>query len=124
MIQDMKTKTYIKRSLLIGLIGFFASGCYDNDPKVEVLPSADVAFTYEVIDNTYQLDYYVGATVEFTSISKMEGQCVWEFGDGSNATGNVVTHKFATAGTYPVKLTVSDIKYKTQPIPPWLLIFT
>jgi len=112
----MKTKTYFKQYLLICLMGCFTYSCYDNEPKVEDLPSADVAFTYEVTDNSYQLDYYVGATVEFTSISKLEGQCVWDFGDGGNATGNVVTHKFAVAGAYSVKLTVAGTKYKAQPI--------
>jgi len=113
----METKKYIKQYLLVGLIGFFAFSCYDNDPTIEDLPSAAVAFTYEVIDNTYQLDYYVGATIEFTSISHLEGECRWDFGDGSPvSTGNVVTHKFANAGTYPVKLTVAGTKYKVQPI--------
>jgi len=113
----MKTKINIKRYLLIGLTGLFASGCYDNEPKVENLPATDVAFTYEVIDNSYQLDYYVGATIEFTSISKATGDCVWDFGDGSQvATGSPVTHKFEVAGTYPVKLTVAGQKYTTQPI--------
>jgi hypothetical protein len=113
----MKTKITIKHYLLISLIGFLTFGCIDNEPKVEDLPSADVAFTYEVIDNSYQLDYYVGATVEFTSISKLQGECSWDFGDGTGAiTGNSVTHKFAVAGTYPVKLTVAGTKNKAQPV--------
>lgn len=32
----------------------------------------------------------------------------WAFGDGSTATGNVVYHQFAAAGTYSVVLTVAD----------------
>jgi PKD repeat protein len=113
----MKTKAYIVQFLSIGLIGFFTSGCVDNVPNIEDLPSADVAFTYEVIDNTYQLDYYVGATIEFTSTSKIDGLCSWDFSDGSEAiTGGVVTHKFITAGTYAVKLTVGGTKSKTQPL--------
>ena len=113
----MKTKRYIKQYLLISLAGFLLYGCFDNEPKVEDLPAPDVAFTYKVTDNTYQLDYYVGASVEFTSSSKVEGECVWDFGDGTQTvSGNVVTHKFAVAGTYPVKLTVSGLKFKTQPI--------
>ena len=112
----MKTKIDMKRYLLMGLAGCFMYACYDNVPTVKELPSAAVAFTYEVIDNTYQLDYYVGANIEFTSISSMAGQCTWDFGDGGSATGNVVTYKFAVAGTYSVKLTVAGEKYKAQPI--------
>ena len=113
----MIIKTHIKQYFLVCLIGFFISGCYDNEPAVEDLPSADVAFTYEVIDNTYQLDYYVGATIEFTSISSIDGQCAWDFGDGSGVvTGNVATHKYTVGGTYSVKLTIDGIKSKTQPI--------
>ena len=113
----MKTTALIKQYLLICLIGYVAFGCIDNVPEVEGLPSADVAFTYEVIDNTYQLDYYVGATIEFTSISGLEGECVWDFGDGSEpVTGKVVTHKYAEAGTHSVKLTISDLKFNRQPL--------
>ncbi|MEZ0391293.1 MAG: PKD domain-containing protein [Pseudobdellovibrionaceae bacterium] len=35
-------------------------------------------------------------------------QYTWDFGDGSFATGSLVTHNYVTAGTYPVKLTVQD----------------
>ncbi|MDR3219391.1 MAG: PKD domain-containing protein [Dysgonamonadaceae bacterium] len=113
----MKTKIYRIQYLLICLTGFLPFSCIDNEPPVEDLPSADVAFTYEVTDDIYQLDYYVGATVEFTSISNLQGECTWDFGDGSGEiTGNVVTHKFAVAGTYPVKLTVAGTKNKAQPI--------
>ena len=115
--EHMKTRTPIIQYLFICLIGCFTFGCIDNEPEVEVLPSAAVAFTYEVIDNSYQLDYYVGANVEFTSTSNLEGECVWDFGDGSTpVTGKVVQHKYATAGTYLVKLTVADMEFNRHPI--------
>lgn len=113
----MKTMILFRRILLIGLIGFFASGCIDNMPEIEDLPSAAVNFTYVVVDDSYQLDYYTGATIEFTSLSSLEGVCTWNFGDGSSEeTGNVVTHKFSMPGTYRVKLTVGGIKSNTKPI--------
>lgn len=35
---------------------------------------------------------------------------VWDFGDGETGTGKTVTHAYATAGDYAVKLTVTDDK--------------
>ena len=34
----------------------------------------------------------------------------WDFGDGSAATGQVVGHEFRVAGSYTVRLTVTDIR--------------
>ncbi len=34
----------------------------------------------------------------------------WEFGDGSVATGSIVTHQYNSAGTFTAKLTVTDSK--------------
>lgn len=115
--KHMKTRTPIIHYLFIFLIGSFAFGCIDNIPDVETLPSAAVAFTYEVVDDSYQLDYYVGATVQFTSISNLDGECTWDFGDGTTpVVGKSVKHKFAVAGTYSVKLTVGELQYNRQPI--------
>jgi len=113
----MRTKIYFNQFIIIGILGVLATGCIDNEPEIEELPSAAVAFTYEVTDDSYKLDYYVGATVQFTSISSMEGECVWDFGDGTDAVkGETVTHKYARAGAFTVKLTVADLKYNIQPI--------
>ena len=32
----------------------------------------------------------------------------WEFGDGNTSSGEIVTHRYTTAGTYAVNLTVTD----------------
>ncbi len=113
----MKTKSHILQYLFISLLGYLTYGCIDNEPEIEELPSAAVAFTYEVTDDTYRLDYYVGATIKFTSNSSLEGECVWDFGDGSAPViGKEVTYKYAIAGTYQVKLTIADLKYSSQPI--------
>ncbi|WP_253259321.1 PKD domain-containing protein [Subtercola boreus] len=37
----------------------------------------------------------------------------WTFGDGTNGTGKTVTHTYSAAGTYSVKLTVTDNKGAT-----------
>lgn len=40
------------------------------------------------------------------------GDCLysWDFGDGSNATGQVVGHEFRIPGSFTVRLTVTDIR--------------
>ena len=38
----------------------------------------------------------------------------WDFGDGGTATGVTASHPFGSAGTYPVKLTVTDDKGATN----------
>ncbi len=101
----MKTFKYF----LIAVIAFFGFGCIDNIPDIEELPSAAVNFNYLVIDDTYQIDYYTGANIEFTNISALEGTATWDFGDGTaTVTGDVVTHKYSLPGTYKVKLTVNE----------------
>lgn len=100
-------------AFIIGLLSF---SCVDHIADIEDLPNPDVAFNYSVIDNTYQLDYYVGATVQFESTSAAMGECKWDFGDGTTAIGARVTHKYLSAGNYTVKLTVGDVGYQTKPI--------
>lgn len=102
--------------IVVTLISLITFSCVDNVPEVEVLPSAAVDFNYKIIDESYQFDYYIGGTVEFTSISFLEGDCVWDFGDGNTATGEKVTHKYSEKGTFYVKLTVANSKSKTYPI--------
>jgi len=111
----MRTKKYIKQYLLMAFVAFFAVSCYDFVPEEHVLPTPDVAFTYRIIDPNYQIDFYVHATVEFRNTSFLTGPAHWDFGDGTTATGNVVTHNFQEAGLYRVTLTV-DGESLTQPI--------
>lgn len=112
----MKTFNIIKKYFLLVLTAVITFGCIDNVPDIEELPSPDINFNYHVIDNTYQLDYYTGANIEFTNNSALSGTATWDFGDGSAPiTGDVVTHKYNTHGTYQVKLTI-DGKSNSKPI--------
>lgn len=93
-----------------------ATSCVDLLPLVENLPSKDIAFDYKVADDTYGLDYYVGANIQFVSKSAAKGVCTWDFGDGTTATGDSVIHKYKVAGTYYVKLDVEGKGYQMEHI--------
>ena len=104
----MRAKKYIKQYLLMVFTALFAVSCFDNIPSENELPRPPVNFTYRIIDENYQLDFYVYATVEFTNTSTLQGTATWDFGDGSApATGDVVTHNFQRAGRFIVQLTVA-----------------
>ncbi len=46
----------------------------------------------------------------------------WDFGDGTNATGKVVTHTFAAPGTYLITLTVTDDKSASDHNTVWIIM--
>lgn len=53
----------------------------------------------------------VGDTIQFLSSSTTNGTALtysWNFGDGSTAVGEVVSHQFAEPGDYEVTLTATD----------------
>ena len=54
----------------------------------------------------------VGVAVTFDASNSTDdgtiAKWLWEFGDGSTSTAEKTTHAFATAGSYDVKLTVTD----------------
>ncbi|MFC4902237.1 PKD domain-containing protein [Kocuria oceani] len=59
-----------------------------------------------------------GLTAAFDASGSKPGDAplaswTWEFGDGQTGTGNTVTHDYAKAGTYTVKLTVRDADGRT-----------
>ena len=109
----MKTKF---KFYITATLSLLIASCVDHVPEIEDLPSPDVAFNYSVVDENYQLDYYVGARIEFRSTGVAQGAVSWDFGDGSPVmTGNIVEYKYHEAGTYQVKLTIGD-KSTTQSI--------
>ena len=95
--------------LLLCLFTINFTACKDHIPEVEDLPQEKINFTYQVSDDIYQLDYYVGATIKFYPTKPVSTACVWNFGDGSEVVeGDTVYHKFTTAGRYVVTLNANE----------------
>ena len=106
-------KTNFLKTLLIALLPICAVSCIDNVPDVEVLPRDAVSFEYYIdqeTDSLYYLDFYVDSDITFknTSPETTVGEPTWDFGDGDVLVGDTVTHFYAKAGTYKVKLTIGD----------------
>lgn len=106
-------KTNFLKTLLIALLPICAVSCIDNVPEEEVLPRDAVSFEYYIdqnVDPKYYLDFYIDSDITFknTSPETTVGEPTWDFGDGIVMTGDTVTHFYAKAGTYKVKLTIGD----------------
>jgi PKD repeat protein len=87
------------------LLAISAHGCADTfEAQVEVYEKPTAAFTYDE-------PVCEGAAVEFTDQSAIASGSVtglnWHFGDGSNATGSLVTHTFGE-GTFEVSLVATS----------------
>lgn len=117
----MKKFKSILLAILVASVAL--TGCKEHIASEEDLPTQAIDFTYRVIDAQYQLDYYVGSTIQFyPTVEISEGDVTWDFGDGTDVvTGDTVTHKYITAGYYKITakgnggqktnvLYVSDIK--------------
>ncbi len=103
---------YIAKICGVCIIALSLFACKEHVPSVEQLPTESIDFTYKVINDTvYNLDYYVGATIQFYPTVKLgaeDGDITWNFGDGTaTAVGDTVTHVFEAAGTYFVKATTT-----------------
>ncbi|WP_233189025.1 LamG domain-containing protein [Subtercola sp. Z020] len=85
-----------------GATGVFTNTVIVTAPRVNVAPSA--SFTNSITN----LDLTVDGTGSADSDGTLASYA-WAFGDGSTATGATPpVHSYAAAGTYTVKLTVTD----------------
>ena len=74
------------------------------DTATLVIPSVDpvqpdAAFTFTAND----------LTVTFTNAAANAETCQWDFGDGNTSSEKNPVHTYANPGTYPVKLTVTEV---------------
>lgn len=113
----MKTINFLKYSLLSLVLAFSLSACVDHIAEEEALPSKDVAFEYSIVDETYVIDYYVGAQIQFVNTSFLTGDPTWDFdfqrGDeivSGTVNSDTVVVKYKVAGQRNVSLTVEGKK--------------
>ncbi len=83
------------------------SSCKDDGPSINEFPNDKVAFTYRVSEGElYQEDFYIGSSIQFENISSETGNVTWDFGDGTTTNEQNPVHRFKSAQTYDVSLTV------------------
>ena len=88
------------RLLLISCLPLLMVACKPQ-PEFNVTPTPVIAgavVTFDASDTTIYNTHKGNVAVSYD----------WSFGDGSIASGKVISHTFAAAGTYSVKLTVKD----------------
>jgi PKD repeat protein len=95
-------------SIDLDILKSYIEGDIDSLPYVKIdttAPVAEFSMSTEaaVTDEEVTFDAS-GAIDEESGISYY----AWDFGDGKEATGKIVNHKFAKAGTYKVKLSVGN----------------
>jgi len=89
----------VSMALLVGIL----SGCTEQKEEEEETVTTEANFEYT------SDDMYVGT--EFTFTDKSTGDDLtyaWDFGDGSTSDQQSPTYTFTSAGTYTVKLTITD----------------
>jgi len=95
----------------------FVFGLLENEPPV-------ASFMYSPANPN------VNQTITFNGSASYDsegGEIVnyeWDFGDGTNGTGEIVTHSYSTADEYTVKLTVTDSTSQTNSTAKKILIQT
>lgn len=93
------------QAILLSFIFLTVVSCKDDGPKIEEFESDRVAFSYTVTDD-FPEDFYIGSPIQFKNISAATGNCTWNFGDGTTSNEAEPVHKYHTAGTYKVSLTI------------------
>jgi PKD repeat protein len=87
----------------------FLSNLLAYAPDDTTTPTDDSATLQAVIQAT-PLTGTAPVTVQFSGASSTGAinQYLWDFGDGSIAEGNAVSHEYTSAGTYTAKLTITS----------------
>ncbi|MFD1187012.1 PKD domain-containing protein [Pontibacter rugosus] len=92
-------KRYINFISTILLMAFVWTGCDTEDPELGPAPTSEqVQFTMQPDADNPNLMHFISSSPGFKAI--------WDFGNGSSATGKEVTGAFPLKGEYTVTLTI------------------
>lgn len=97
----------IKNIGLMIMLALFAFSCVEKEPDYQEFAGKDADFTFHVVGNEYQRDFYYVSTLQFTNTSAKTGTIAWDFDDGTTSTEPNPTHKFEQPGEYKVTLKVA-----------------
>ena len=93
---------YLASGMIKGIVLSDDDTCTDNYPLRN--PWTEVEL--EAIDFTWSPEYpRTKETIKFTSLTEGR-EYYWDFGDGTQGKGEIVTHKYTNKGTYIVSLRV------------------
>ncbi|MEM7373086.1 MAG: PKD domain-containing protein [Bacteroidota bacterium] len=103
------THTYVTDGIFdVQLIVEDANGCVDTVSKPQYIqlnhPTAEFVVS--------QTQACPGTIVNFTDVSSGDttiNDWLWDFGDGTSGTGATVSHLYTTAGTFDIRLIISDV---------------
>ncbi len=85
-----------------------SQGLWDTETKsITVETTVTASFTYTPAEPTVDESVTFDASASITEEGTIDSY-VWDFGDGSTATGVVANHAYTTAGNYTVWLNVTD----------------
>ncbi len=95
----------VYRVTLIGLRQYAAgNACLDSAIKTVTIISS-LPGSFSVSDSVGRCTPF---TVTFTNNNQPSKLTIWNFGDGTKDTGDVVKHTFVTTGTFKVTMTATD----------------
>jgi hypothetical protein len=98
---NMKSmKRYKYYAVLLLFVVAALTGCKVEDPELGIAPTAaDVKFSFSPDNNNPNI-------IHFKNESGKVTKAIWDFGNGTSATGDEPTGSFAVAGDYTVSLTI------------------
>lgn len=88
-----------------------SNGQTDSASNTEAVTATDQPPTASFIWGALNTSNPTNMSFDASASNDVDGQITsysWNFGDGTSSTGVLPTHSYATAGTYPVTLTVTD----------------
>lgn len=85
-----------------------------RDLVVTVSSGLTSSFTFSPSGPTTGATVTYDGTASSSSVASTISDWAWDFGDGNTGTGSTTTHSYSSAGTYTIKLTITDSRGVTQ----------